>query len=103
MIPTFHPPLPQPIESPEIRLQILTPEVIEKLDEEVRAGRAVPYTFVALSWEDYLQLGLLFKAVQGKFEEYNSIICYYRKSLKEPTCAKYTPPVEQTTVEVEVP
>lgn len=82
----FHPSRPLPLSEPDIKLKALTPDVTKKMNTEVTNGLATPYVYMGLSWEDYLTLGKYFKEVESKFAEYNALLCYYRKDLKEPRC-----------------
>lgn len=80
----FHPSRPMPINmiAPEWRLVTsITHDTIIKKDEA--------YTFMCLSWEDYLVMGQNMQNIIKNLKDNEALLCYYRKDLKEPVCEKY--------------
>jgi len=53
------------------------------------------YAFQCLSWNDYLILGQNMQTILAKFDEYEGVLCYYRKDLKEPKCVRFKIPAKK--------
>lgn len=77
----FHPPLPDPIQTSPIKFVVITkataPLVLQ--DDSV---------YVALTWEDYLDLGKNSDSTLTYIKSQKVVLCYYRKSLNETFCQK---------------
>lgn len=69
--PVYHPPLPAPIEVPNIALKVV------RVDNK---------PMVAVSWEDSQKLGVFLGDVKRYLKETRVVMCNYRKDLKEERC-----------------
>lgn len=79
----FHPAAPRPIVLNNIEWRVITPTT----KEDYLAVE--DYSYMCLDWNEYLILGQNMQSIISKFGEYDAILCYYRKDLKEPRCIKY--------------
>lgn len=88
--PQFHPGRPMPVQMMDVEWKLLTPTTHDNL---INDGSA--YSFMMLTWEDYLVMGQNMQNIIRGFKDYNSLLCYYRKDLKEVECVPYiVPPTE---------
>ena len=85
-----HPPPIRPLSlNSTVEYKTLTP----KTKKDVLA--ADQYVFQCMPWVDYLALGQNMQSIITKFEEYEKVLCHYRKELKEDRCKKYKVPKEK--------
>ena len=80
--PIFHPPIPEPVKITPPKWVILTPSTKDVIIQEENA-----YSYMCLSWEDYLVMGQNMQIIIHGFKEYHTLLCYYRKDLNEIECS----------------
>lgn len=78
---TFHPPLPDPIRLDPLEFVVITKDTAPLLMKE-------DSVYVALTWEDYLNLGKNSNTMLMYIRSQVKVLCYYRKSLNEDICKK---------------
>lgn len=81
---TFHPAMIRPLTTNStMEFKTLTPST----NSDILSGGK--YAYQCLSWNDYLILGQNMQLILSKFDEYEAMLCYYRRSLKEERCKKF--------------
>ena len=64
---------------PKLRIEVLTPEVTEKMNENVKEGKALPYTYFSFNEQDYLTMGQWLQDVLRYVRESNEQLKYYKE------------------------
>ena len=85
----FHPSRPSPLDLSAPKFEVITSDVAEAMNKQVEAGEILPYTYVRLSWEEYIKLGQNMKEIIKKFHEQSALLCHYRRDIREPECERY--------------
>lgn len=82
----FHPARSLPVSVTAPKWNLLTPTTHDTIIVDDTA-----YSYMCLSWENYLVMGQNMQNIIKGFKDYNALLCYYRKELKEVVCKEYLP------------
>jgi hypothetical protein len=79
----IHPTSPVGVMSPSIEFKIVTPDVTNKLNDDIAKG-AEPYVYFAMDETNYLELAKWLQDLLRYIKEQNEVIDYYRSVTSDP-------------------
>lgn len=74
----YHPPLPAPVYPTPPRFKVLTYETTTVLNKEVETGDKLPYSYFAMTEQDYLTMAAHIQDFIRWAEQMRAILRYYR-------------------------
>lgn len=89
----------QPEPKPEPQAVITHPALPSPVGKYVLHWKVIPqddHVYVALPYDESLQLKTMIEDMLRYARESNSVMCYYRRDLKEQRCLTITPPKSDT-------
>ena len=76
--PIYHPPLPEPIDTPPVEWVILNPDTMEEYIEKVEAGEEPRVAYYGLTSQGYENLSMTMGEITRYLEQILHIVDYYR-------------------------
>lgn len=73
---------PHGVKSPEIKLKVLTPEVVLKWADEIKNGKRQPYVFFAYDEHNYITLSGWLQSILHYVKSQNAVINAYEKDIE---------------------
>mgnify|MGYP003661122171 CR=1 FL=1 len=78
--PIYHPPLPEPIDTPPVEWVILNPDIMKQYVENVEAGEEPRVAYYGLTSQGYENLSMTMGEITRYLEQILHIVDYYRDS-----------------------
>ena len=78
--PIYHPPLPEPIDTPPVEWVILNPDTMGEYIERVEAGEEPRVAYYGLTSQGYENLSMTMGEITRYLEQILHIVDYYRDS-----------------------
>ena len=78
--PIYHPPLPEPIDTPPVEWVILNPDIMKQYVENVEAGEEPRVAYYGLTSQGYENLSMTMGEITRYLEQILHIVEYYRDS-----------------------
>lgn len=66
-----------------IKIKVLTPEIIDLINESVESGKEDEYVYYAFTPEEYLDFSIWLENVLAYIKKQNEIINYYETSIDQ--------------------
>lgn len=80
---TYIPARPARVEPADLQIQVLTPEITQRMNDEIATGQKPAYVYFAFSDNDYLTMSQWLESLLLYIRQQNAILEYYENISRE--------------------